>query len=112
MPSEYSPWWSRPRMTQAQIRKLQREQEEARKIAEQKLRDAKQTDEWKKEQALLKKMEQKLENGTIVDAPVWPWEHIIEEEAEDIPLTFWEEIKLFFKDLWKKISDFFKKFFS
>lgn len=109
MASEYTPGWSRPRMTQVQIKKLQREQEEARKIAEQKIADAKTSDEWKKDQKALQKLEAGLENGTIIEAPVWPWEPVIIEDIEEKELTFWEEIKLFIKTMYAGLKNLFKK---
>lgn len=100
MPSEYSPWWSKPRMTQAQIRRLQKEQEEARRIADEKLAAAKNTDEWKKEQEILAHLEEKLEvpktEGEIEES-------IDEDEknTQEKKMTFWEELILFLKTLFK-----------
>lgn len=99
MPSEYSPGGSKPRMSRAQIRKLQADQEEARRIAEEKIAAAKNSDEWKKEQAILAELEDKLE--------VPKTEDIVEEETEEEtnvtekPMTFWEELVLFLKTLFK-----------
>ncbi len=101
MPSEYSPWWSRPRMTQAQIRKLQQEQEEARRIAADKLAKAKKSEEWKQEQELLRQMEEKLENGSLIETPVWPWENSSWEHEPEKILSFWQKIMLFIQKLFK-----------
>lgn len=70
MPSEYSPWWSKPRMTKAQIKKLQKDQEKARRLAEEKIAAAKQSDEWKKEQEILAELEKKLEEWNIDDIQI------------------------------------------
>lgn len=66
MHSELSPGWSKPRMTNAQIRKLQKEQEEARKIAEEKLAKAKKSKEWKKEQEKLAALEKLLDSDEFI----------------------------------------------
>jgi len=49
-------------MSAAQIKKLQEEQELARKLAKEKIDKAKKSKEWEKEQAILAELEQKLEN--------------------------------------------------
>lgn len=67
MPSEYTPGWSWARMSAAQIKKLQEEQELARKLAKEKIDKAKKSKEWEKEQAILAELEQKLENWEIDD---------------------------------------------
>ena len=66
MPSEFAPGGSKPRMTKAQIRKLQKEQKEARRIAEEKLAKAKKSEEWKKEQEELVKLERLLDNNDLI----------------------------------------------
>jgi len=53
-------------MTNAQIRKLQKEQEEARKIAEEKLAKAKKSKEWKKEQEKLAALEKLLDSDEFI----------------------------------------------
>ena len=97
MPSELSPGWARPRMTNAQIRKLQKEQEEARKIAEAKLAAAKKSDEWRKEQERLAALENVLEDNELITTVEK------EEKSEEIKiekkLTLWEKLVLWFKKL-------------
>jgi hypothetical protein len=66
MPSEFAPGGSKPRMTNVQIKKLQKEQEKARKIAEAKLAAAKKSDEWKKEQEELNILENVLEDDQLI----------------------------------------------
>lgn len=66
MPSEFAPGGSKPRMTKAQIRKLQKEQKEARRIAEEKLAKAKKSEEWKKEQEELNTLENILEDDKLI----------------------------------------------
>ena len=66
MPSEFSPGWGRARMTKAQIKKLLKEQEEARRIAEEKLAEAKKSDEWKKEQEKLAQLENLLDDDSFI----------------------------------------------
>lgn len=62
MPSEYSPWWSKARMTPAQIRRYLRDLEKARKEAEAKLDPEKEEAERKK--ALLE-TEEKLDDAFL-----------------------------------------------
>ena len=62
MPSEYTPAWSWARMSAAQIKKLQEEQELARKLAKEKIAKARISKEWEKEQAILAELEEKLNN--------------------------------------------------
>ena len=66
MPSEFAPGGSKPRMTKAQLIKLQKEQEEARRIAEEKLAKAKESEEWKKEQEKLAQLERLLDNDDLI----------------------------------------------
>jgi len=66
MPSELSPGWSNARMTKSQIRKVLKEQEEARKLAEKKLSEAMKSDEWKKEQEKLAALEKLLDNDDLI----------------------------------------------
>ena len=49
MPSEFAPTGSKPRMTQAQIRKYQREMEEKRRMAKEKLEEYEKSGEIEKE---------------------------------------------------------------
>ncbi len=99
MPSEYSPGWSKPRMSAYQIRKLQEAQEEARRLAEEKIAAAKNSDEWKKEQKILAELEKKLE----VKKDEKITENTTEEEIilPEKKMTFWEELILFLKTLFK-----------
>lgn len=66
MPSEFSPWWGKARMTKSQIKQLLKEQEEARKIAEKKLAEAKKSEEWKKEQEKLATLEKLLDDDNLI----------------------------------------------
>lgn len=66
MPSEFSPWWGKARMTKSQIKQLLKEQEEARRIAEEKLAEAKKSDEWKKEQEKLATLEKLLDDDNLI----------------------------------------------
>ena len=98
MPSEYAPGWSKPRMTNAQIRKLQREQEEARKVAEAKLAEAKKSDEWKKEHEKLVMLENALEDDELIAN----WEstdNSLKHLDKQKKLTLWEKLVLWFKNL-------------
>ena len=70
MPSEYSPWWGKARMTKSQIKQLLKEQEEARRIAEEKLAEAKKSEEWKKEQDFLALLEDKIETWDFDDIKI------------------------------------------
>ena len=99
MPSEYSPGWSKPRMSAYQIRKLQEAQEEARRLAEEKIAAAKNSDEWKKEQEILAKLEDTLEAPKVEEIS----ENDTGEEKliEKKKMTFWEELILFVKTLFK-----------
>jgi len=60
--SEYAPGGSKPRMTNAQIRRLQDRQQEATRIANKKIADSKKTDEYKKEKSILNSLENSLNN--------------------------------------------------
>lgn len=62
MASEFSPAASRPRMTQAQIRKYMKEMEKKRKIAKEKLEEFEKSGELEKEIKELKDLEKELEN--------------------------------------------------
>jgi hypothetical protein len=53
-------------MTNAQIRKLQRDQKKAREVAGAKLAAAKKSDEWKKEQEELNILENVLEDDQLI----------------------------------------------
>jgi len=97
MPSELSPGWAKPRMTNAQIRKLQREQEEARKVAEAKLAKAMKSDEWKKEQKILNSLENVLEDEKLI--ATWTSENISEEKIQKKELNFLEKVIQFIKKL-------------
>jgi len=97
MPSEFAPGWSKPRMTNVQIRKLQREQEEARRIAEAKLIAAKKSDEWKKEQKILNSLENVLEDEKLI--VTWKSENISEEKIQKKELNFLEKVIQFIKKL-------------
>lgn len=62
MASEFTPAGSRPRMTQAQIRKYLKEMEEKRKIAKKKLEDFEKSGELEKELEEIENLEKELEN--------------------------------------------------
>lgn len=94
MPSEYSPGGWRPRMTNAQIRKLQRDQKIARQLAEEKIAAAKNSDEWKKEKEALLKLEENFELP-----PVFENDPFDETDTKE-------------RTLWGKIVEWFKKTFS
>jgi hypothetical protein len=53
-------------MTNAQIRRLQKKEEKARKIARMKLEKAKKSDEWIKEQEELDALENFLEDDELI----------------------------------------------
>ena len=96
MASEYTPGGSKPRMTNSQIKKLQREQEDARRVAEKKLAAAKKSDEWKKEEKILNSLESVLEDDKLI--ATWNIEEnkkIIEKKE----LSLLEKIILWFKNL-------------
>jgi len=98
MASELTPGGSKPRMTNAQIRKLQREQEEARRIAEEKLAAAKKSDEWKKEEKILNSIENALEDDKLIPTT----QKVKEENKKDnTKLSFWQKIILWLKELFK-----------
>ena len=59
---EHAPAWSKPRMTQAQIRKYQKDMDENRKKARKKLEEYEQSGEYEKELQELEELEQELEN--------------------------------------------------
>jgi hypothetical protein len=60
--SEFAPVWSNARMTAAQVRKYIADMRVAQALAKQKLEEAKNSWDFKKEEAELKKIEQELEN--------------------------------------------------
>lgn len=62
MPSEFAPGWSKPRMTQAQVRKYLKEMEEKRKIAREKLEEYENSWELEKDQKEIEKLEEEIEN--------------------------------------------------
>ena len=95
MPSEFAPGGSKPRMTNAQIKKLQKEQEKARKIAEAKLAAAKKSDEWKKEQEELSILENVLEDDQLISS----WESRNISNKQEKQLTFWEKLIAWLKNL-------------
>ena len=95
---EYAPGWSNARMTNAQIKKLQEEQEQARKIAEAKLAAAKKSDEWKKEESILKSLENVLSDDNLI--VTWT-EQSSKKNTEKKELSFWEKIILWFRNLFK-----------
>jgi coenzyme F420-reducing hydrogenase alpha subunit len=99
MPSEYAPGGSKPRMTNAQIRRLQKREEEARKIARIKLEKAKKSDEWKKEQEELNILEKVLEDDkliVILESRDVSLKHLNKQKKE---LTFLEKLIAWFKNL-------------
>lgn len=61
MTSELSPTWSKPRMTQAQVRKYIQDMKNAQKIAEEKLKKAKENWEFDKEEKDIEKLEKLLD---------------------------------------------------
>lgn len=62
MTSEFAPGWSKPRMTQAQVRKYLKEMEILRKNAQKKLEEYEKSWELEKEEEELRKLEKELEN--------------------------------------------------
>jgi len=98
MASEFTPVWSKARMTNAQIKKLQEEQELARKIAETKLAAAKKSDEWKKEKSILKSLENVLDGDNLI--VIWT-DKYNKKNIEKKELSFLEKIILWFKKLLK-----------
>lgn len=62
MPSEFSPSWTNAKMSKSQIIKVLRERELARKIAEKKIANAKNSEEWKKEEEILAELEKEIDN--------------------------------------------------
>ena len=62
MPSEFSPPWSGARMTKAQVKKYVADIKKAQAIAEEKLRKAKASWEFKKEEEELEKLEDLLDD--------------------------------------------------
>lgn len=65
MPSEFSPSWTNAKMSKSQIIKVLRERELARKIAEKKIANAKNSEEWKKEEEILAELEKEIDNFQI-----------------------------------------------
>ena len=65
MPSEFSPGWTNAKMSKSQIIKVLRERELARKIAEKKIANAKNSEEWKKEEEILAELEKEIDNFQI-----------------------------------------------
>ncbi len=92
MPSEYSPVWRWAKMSRSQIIKMQKQQEMARKLAEEKLAQAKKSDEWKQEENILKKIEHTLEDENFT-TPI----HI--DTLPEKKLSLWQRIILFFKSI-------------
>lgn len=99
MPSEYAPGGSKPRMTNAQIRKLQKQQQYATKIASEKIAKAKKSDEWKKEEEILNSLENVLESDKLIIK--WNINNIsqmdIKEQKKEA--SFLQKIIQFFKNL-------------
>lgn len=62
MPSEFSPGWTNAKMSKSQIIKVLRERELAREIAEKKIANAKNSEEWKKEEEILAELEKEIDN--------------------------------------------------
>jgi hypothetical protein len=85
-------------MTNAQLRRLQEKQQEATRIANKKISDAKQTEEWKTEQAILNAIENKLDSDI---AKIKGIPDFKEETEEEKKLTLWEKIILWFKNLFR-----------
>ena len=65
MPSEFSPSWTNAKMSKSQIIKVLRERELARKIAEKKIANAKNSEEWKKEEEILAELEKEIDNFLV-----------------------------------------------
>jgi hypothetical protein len=52
-------------MSKSQIKKVLKEREEARKIAEKKIAEAKESDEYKKEKEILAQLEKEIDNFSV-----------------------------------------------
>ena len=55
--SEFAPPWKKVKMTKAQVKKYIKDLEEKRKLAQQKLEQARKSWEWKKEEKEVEKLE-------------------------------------------------------